>query len=52
MRGEISWQVELAVKPGELDNFRTAVRCRTACGELGAAPVTRGVKRGNDTSDH
>ena len=26
MRGEISWQVELTVKSGELDNFRTLTR--------------------------
>ena len=26
MRGEVSWQVELTVKPGELDNFRALTR--------------------------
>jgi hypothetical protein len=26
MCGEISWQVELTVKPGELDNFRALTR--------------------------
>ena len=26
MRGEVSWQVELTVKPGELDNFRTLTK--------------------------
>jgi quinol monooxygenase YgiN len=26
MSGEISWQVELAVKPGKLDNFRALTR--------------------------
>ena len=26
MSGEISWQVELAIRPGELENFRTLTR--------------------------
>jgi len=26
MGGEVSWQVELAIKPGQLDNFRTLTK--------------------------
>jgi quinol monooxygenase YgiN len=30
MSGEISWQVELAIRPGELENFRTLTRAMVA----------------------
>jgi hypothetical protein len=32
MGEQVSWQVELAVKPGELDNFRTLGHVPGRCG--------------------
>jgi|SRR6266850_7008938 len=45
MSDQVSWQVELAVKPGELDNFRrlTEEMVKYTCGEPGVLSYERFV---------
>jgi len=45
MSNQVSWQVELAVKPGELDNFRrlTEEMVKYTCGEPGVLSYERFV---------
>ena len=45
MSDEVSWQVELVIKPGELDNFRTLTKemMETTKGESGVLIYERFV---------
>jgi quinol monooxygenase YgiN len=51
MDGQVSWQVELAVKPGELDNFRalTAEMVESTRGEPGVLSYERFVSADGQT---
>jgi quinol monooxygenase YgiN len=47
MGDQVSWQVELVVKPGELDNFRTLTEEMVECtrGEPGVLSYERFISK-------